>query len=67
MTGAPRQALQPRCVINGDLYPYQSRVVWASMLLRHRGERARVVVAERIGRLAGENDFDGVAPGLKIA
>ncbi|WP_337770753.1 DUF6961 family protein [Sphingobium yanoikuyae] len=39
----------------------------ASMLLRQHGERAPVVVAERIGQLASEGDGRGVALWKEVA
>lgn len=39
----------------------------ASMLLRQHGERAPVVVAERIGQLASEGQTGGVALWKEVA
>lgn len=39
----------------------------ASMLLRQHGNRAPVVVAERIGRLASEGKGEGVALWREVA
>lgn len=39
----------------------------ASMLLRQHGERAPVVVAERIGQLASEGEGEGVALWKEVA
>lgn len=39
----------------------------ASMLLREHGDRAPVMVAERIGRLASEGQGDGVALWMDVA
>ena len=39
----------------------------ASVLLRQHGDRAPVVVAERIGQLASEEKAEGVAMGKEVA
>lgn len=56
-------------------FPYSARMMtrdqelWgmASVLLRQHGDRAPVVVAERIGQLASEEKAEGVAMWKEVA